>query len=88
MASSPSGVRCGISITARPPTCPGAGAADRALVGDLLAHPLKDTFGGGELVPLGPHLRQLLGQLVFEFVQLRPPRGDPFQQLGIHAPGS
>ncbi|MBW5252928.1 hypothetical protein P8A21_39260 [Streptomyces poriferorum] len=31
-----------------------------ALVGELLTHPVKDTFGDGEFVPLGPHLRQLL----------------------------
>lgn len=57
-----------------------------ALVGELLAHPLKDIFGDGKFVPLGPHLRQLLCQLSFEFVQLRTPRSGPFQQLGIHAP--
>ncbi len=39
----------------------------------------------GKFVPLGPHLRQPLGQLFFEFVQFRTPRGDPFQQIGIHA---
>lgn len=55
-----------------------------AFVGELFAHPLKDPLGDGEFVSLGPHLRQLLGQLFLEFVQLRPPRGDPFQQLGIH----
>jgi hypothetical protein len=52
----------------------------------LFAHPFKDAFGDGEFVPLGPYLRQLLGQLFFEFVQFRAPRGDPFQQLRIHAP--
>ncbi|MEU2674861.1 hypothetical protein ABZ622_39770 [Streptomyces sp. NPDC007164] len=35
------------------------------------------------VVPLGSHLGQLLGQVLFEFVQLGAPRGDPFQQLGI-----
>ncbi|MFJ5594747.1 hypothetical protein ACIQCG_34030 [Streptomyces noursei] len=53
-----------------------------AFVGELFAHPLKDPFGDGELVPFGPYLRQLLGQLFFEFVQFRAPRGDPCQQLG------
>ncbi|MFI7295122.1 hypothetical protein [Streptomyces sp. NPDC050121] len=53
-----------------------------ALVGELFAHPL-DPLGDREFVPLGPHLRQLLGQLFFEFVQFRAPRGDPFQQRGI-----
>ncbi|MFI1865323.1 hypothetical protein [Streptomyces jumonjinensis] len=49
----------------------------------MLAHPLKDSLSDGEFIPLGPYLRQLLGQLLFEFVQFRTPRGDPFQQLGI-----
>ncbi|KOU53994.1 hypothetical protein ADK54_02865 [Streptomyces sp. WM6378] len=41
----------------------------------------------GEFVPLGRHFRQLFGQLIFEFIQFRASRGDPFQQLGIqHAP--
>jgi hypothetical protein len=31
----------------------------------------------------GPHFRQLFGRLLFEFVQFRATRGDPFQQLGI-----
>ncbi|MBL1110346.1 hypothetical protein JK361_38330 [Streptomyces sp. 5-8] len=58
-----------------------------AFVGELPGHPLKDAFGDGEFVPLGPHSRQLFDQLLFEFVQFRTPRGDPFQQLGIqHAP--
>ncbi|MEU1851509.1 hypothetical protein ABZ499_20095 [Streptomyces sp. NPDC019990] len=81
-----SGVRCRISITVRPPTCPGAGAAEATFPGELFAHPLKIPLRDGELVALGPHLRQLLGQPFFEFVQFRAPRGDPFQQLGIHAP--
>ncbi|MER6564572.1 hypothetical protein ABT300_44110, partial [Streptomyces sp. NPDC001027] len=34
----------------------------------------------------GPDLRRLLGQLFFEFVEFRTPRGDPFQQLGIRTP--
>ncbi|MFJ7423793.1 hypothetical protein ACIQXD_35120 [Streptomyces uncialis] len=42
-----------------------------ALLGELLTHPVKDAFGDGELVPLVPHLRQLLGPLLFEFVQFR-----------------
>ncbi|MFF1505610.1 hypothetical protein ACFVZR_38690 [Streptomyces sp. NPDC058316] len=81
-----SGVRCGISTTARPPTLPRRRRGRGALVGELFAHPLKDPLGDGQLVPLGPHLRQLLGQLFFKFVQFRAPRGDPFQQLGIHTP--
>ncbi|WP_143676619.1 hypothetical protein [Streptomyces sp. TLI_146] len=47
------------------------------------SHPFKDAFGEGEFVLLGPHFRHLVGQLFFEFVQFRMPRGDPFQQLGI-----
>lgn len=43
----------------------------------------KDSLSDGKFIPLGPYLRQLLGQLIFEFVQFRAPRGDPFQQLGI-----
>lgn len=35
----------------------------RALVGELLAHPLPHPLGHGKLIPLGPHLRQLLDQL-------------------------
>ncbi|MET8535092.1 hypothetical protein ABZV67_25010 [Streptomyces sp. NPDC005065] len=77
------GSRCGINVTARPPTCPGSGAAEARSSTSCSLTPLKDTFGDGELVPLGPHLRQLLGELFFEFVQFRTPRGDPFQQLGI-----
>jgi hypothetical protein len=58
-----------------------------AFLGELLGHPFKDPFGDSEFVPFGPHFRQLFGQLVFEFVQFRTPRGDPFQQFGIqHAP--
>ncbi|MFD7491165.1 hypothetical protein ACFV8T_01885 [Streptomyces sp. NPDC059832] len=38
-----------------------------ALVGQLLAHPLKGAFGDGEFVPFGPYLRQLLGRLFFEY---------------------
>ncbi|WP_251023351.1 hypothetical protein [Streptomyces sp. ISL-10] len=86
MGSSTTDEPCGISITARPPTCPGAGTAEALSSASCSqAHPLKVPFGGGEFVPLGPRLRQLLGQLFFEFVQFRAPRGDPFQQLGIHA---
>ncbi|MFI7173374.1 hypothetical protein [Streptomyces spororaveus] len=77
--------------SAHPPTRPPAHPPGRrrgrgAFAGELFAHPLKDTFGDGEFIPLSPHLRQLLGQLFFEFVPLRPPRGGPFQQLGIHVP--
>ncbi|WP_256725973.1 hypothetical protein [Streptomyces sp. IMTB 2501] len=57
-----------------------------SFIGKLFAHPLKDPLGDSEFVPLGPHLCQLLGQPFFEFIQFRAPRGDPFQQLGIHAP--
>ncbi|WP_329213802.1 hypothetical protein OG257_34175 [Streptomyces sp. NBC_00683] len=57
-----------------------------AFISELFAHPLKDPFGDGEFIPLGSYLRQLLGQLFLEFVQLRRPRDDPFQQLGIHVP--
>ncbi|MEU2718320.1 hypothetical protein [Streptomyces sp. NPDC007205] len=46
-------------------------------VGELLAHPLKDSLSDGEFVPLSPYHHRLLGQLFFEFVQLRAPRGDP-----------
>ncbi|MGW0295350.1 hypothetical protein ACWDYK_01365 [Streptomyces anthocyanicus] len=56
------------------------------LLGGLLTHPLQDLLSDGQFVALGPYLRQLLGQLLFEFVQFRTPRGDPFQQLGIHTP--
>ncbi|WP_190195298.1 hypothetical protein [Streptomyces minutiscleroticus] len=45
-----------------------------ALFGELFAHPLKDTFGDGEFVPLSPHFRRLLGQLSFEFIQFRAAR--------------
>ncbi|MFJ3175370.1 hypothetical protein ACIPJK_31950 [Streptomyces roseus] len=58
-----------------------------AFLGELPGHPFKNAFGDGEFAPFGPHFRQLSGQLFFEFVQFRTPRGDPFQQLGIqHAP--
>ncbi len=77
------GARCGISITACTPTCPGHRCGRGALVSELFAHPLKDPFDDGKFVPLGPHLCQLLGQLFFEFVELHAPRGDPFQQFGI-----
>lgn len=55
-------------------------------VGKLVTHPFKDPFGHSESVPLSPHLRQLLGQPFFEFVQRRTLRGDPCQQSGIHTP--
>ncbi|MEY9989534.1 hypothetical protein ABIE67_001566 [Streptomyces sp. V4I8] len=54
---------------------PGRRRGRGALVGELLTHPLKDTFGDGEFVPLGPHLRELLGRLFFELVQFRTARG-------------
>lgn len=58
-----------------------------SLVGELCAHLLKNPLRDGELVPRGPHLRQLLGEQFLTFVQLGAPRGDPFQQLRIqHAP--
>jgi hypothetical protein len=67
----------------RPAThLPGRRPGRRPLLGKLLAHPLKNLLGDGEFVALGPDLRQLLGQLFFEFVQFRTPRGDPFQKLG------
>ncbi len=53
-----------------------------ALVGELLAHSLKDTFGDSEFVPLRPYFGQLLGQLFLEFVQFCAPRADPFRNLG------
>ncbi|WP_158778814.1 hypothetical protein [Streptomyces cellulosae] len=37
---------------------PGCWRGRGALVGELLAHPRKNTFGDGKFVPLGPHLRQ------------------------------
>ncbi|MFE2537071.1 hypothetical protein [Streptomyces sp. NPDC059371] len=40
----------------------------------MFAHPLQDPLGAGKFVPLGPHLRQLLGQLFFELVQFRTAR--------------
>ncbi|MEJ1202185.1 MULTISPECIES: hypothetical protein [unclassified Streptomyces] len=62
MLSSEPGSRCGISITpGRPPAR--ASAHQVAFVDELLVHPLKDTFGDSKFVALGPHLRQLLGQL-------------------------
>lgn len=67
----------------RRPGC-GAGARRRS----RRAGPRRWTrWCHSEFVPFGPHFRQPFGQLVFEFVQFRAPRGDPFQQLGIqHAP--
>ncbi|WP_405720076.1 hypothetical protein [Streptomyces sp. NBC_00046] len=41
---------------------------------------LPDPLGHGELVPLGPHL----GELLFESGRLHTPRGDPLQHLGVH----
>ncbi|MGW0185787.1 hypothetical protein ACWDV7_08560 [Streptomyces sp. NPDC003362] len=55
-----------------------------------IAMPLQFGFamvkplGHGKLIPVGPHLRQLLDQLLFESVQLRTTRGDPFLYLGVH----
>lgn len=54
------------------------------LLGDLLAHPLKDPYRDGEFVPLDLYLFQLFDQLFFKSVQLRASRGDPFQRLGAH----
>ncbi|PNG89824.1 hypothetical protein SMF913_25289 [Streptomyces malaysiensis] len=62
---------------------PGRRCGRGAFVGELHAHPVKDTFGDGEFVPLGPRLHQLFGQRFFEFVRFRTARGDPFQQFGI-----
>ncbi|MFH8520501.1 hypothetical protein ACH4CE_36660 [Streptomyces gelaticus] len=59
----------------RPSThLPGCRRGPGAPIGELLAHPLKDPLGDCEFVPLGPDLRQLLGQAFFEFVQFRAPR--------------
>lgn len=58
---------------------PGRRRGRGAFVGKLFAHPLKNPLRDGELVPLGPHLRQLLGEQFLTFVQFRT--GDPFQQL-------
>ncbi|GHB08441.1 hypothetical protein GCM10010392_39550 [Streptomyces clavifer] len=66
-----------------PARVPGPRRGRGAFVGGLFTHPLKVAFGDGEFVPLGPHLRQLCGQLFFEFVQFR---GDPFQQLESSMP--
>ncbi|MET9452498.1 hypothetical protein [Streptomyces cinerochromogenes] len=45
---------------------PGRRRGRGALVGELLAHALKDPFGDREFVAFGPYVRQLLGQLFFE----------------------
>ncbi|WP_163010543.1 hypothetical protein [Streptomyces dangxiongensis] len=59
----------------RPPThLRGHRRGRDALISDLFAHPLKDPFGDSKFVSLGPHLRQLLGQLFFEFIQFRNQR--------------
>ena len=60
----------------RPGRCP--------LVSELLDHPLPHPHRHGQLVLLGPHLGQLLDQLLFEFIQLRAARGDPLMHLGVH----
>jgi len=52
----------------------------------VLTHPLKNPFSDREFVALGSYLRQLLGQMFFEFVQFRASGRDPCHQLGIHAP--
>ncbi|MEV6962765.1 hypothetical protein AB0M97_27030 [Streptomyces sp. NPDC051207] len=66
---------------------PGHRTGGGAFLGELPGHPFKDALGDCEFVPLGSHFRQLFGQLLFESVQFRAPRGDPFQQFGIqHAP--
>ncbi|MEU2859293.1 hypothetical protein ACIQWL_54075 [Streptomyces mirabilis] len=44
------------------------------VLGDArLRHTAIDPLRDGELVPLGPHLRQMLGQLFFEFPAARGP---------------
>ncbi|KOV67353.1 hypothetical protein ADL00_16330 [Streptomyces sp. AS58] len=53
-----------------------------AFVGELRAHPLKDTFGDSGFVSLGSHLCRVFRQQFLEYVQFRTARGDPFQQLG------
>ncbi|MFD7618264.1 hypothetical protein [Streptomyces sp. NPDC059802] len=59
----------------------------RLFRGYLLAHPGRHLLGDFELVPLGAHLLQLLGQPLFESVQPRTTRGDPLQHLGArHGP--
>lgn len=45
-----------------------------ALVGEPFTHPLKDPLRDGELVPPGPHLRQMLGRLFFVRPAPRAPR--------------
>lgn len=70
----------------RPPThLRGHRRGRDALISNLFAHPLQNSLGDSKFVSLGPHLRQLLGRLCFEFIQFRATRGKPFQQLGIHA---
>ncbi|GAA0522817.1 hypothetical protein GCM10010390_26350 [Streptomyces mordarskii] len=77
------GERCGISITARPPTCPGAGMAEARSSASCSLTRSRSRFSDSEFIPLRPCLRHLLDQLFLEFVQFRAPRGNPFQQLGI-----
>ncbi|MFK0239117.1 hypothetical protein [Streptomyces vinaceus] len=67
-----------------PPGYLAGASGDRdALARDLFTHALEDSFGDGEFVPFRSHRRQLPEQLLFEVVQFRASRGDPFQQLGI-----
>ncbi|MGX1540996.1 hypothetical protein [Streptomyces adustus] len=55
----------------------------------MLAHPLQDAFGDGKFVPLGSQLRQLLGQLFFEFVQFRThPAAEKATWIGQRVPSA
>lgn len=47
------------------------------------------SFGDGEFVALGPHLLQLLGQLIVQLVKFCASRRDLFRDPGLqHGPGS
>lgn len=76
MVSSTSGARCGISITARPPICPGAGCGRGALVSKLFAHPLKDPFGDGQFIKLGPRHAGKIVTVVIEDTHFRILHGE------------
>ncbi|MEV6055689.1 hypothetical protein [Streptomyces sp. NPDC052107] len=56
----------------------------RRFHGELFGHPVPNPFGDVEFATLGPHLLRLLGQLIFQLVQFRASRRDPFRDLGLH----
>jgi hypothetical protein len=82
-----------LGSTARRRRCPGGSPRWSSQTGGPCSSgpghppPSRGPRSASQFVALGPHVLQLLDQLVFDFVQLCAPRCDPFRDLGLrHGP--